>query len=135
MSIRESPPKESTVGVSVLAALAYVWFLAGTKPFTTAANVMTAIPLVVAGIVAVVRSRTSTVARPTRVCRYGQWWVAIGVLAAWELFQYAQSPRAQHPTFSSIYDSVATWHPAKAAIAAVWLLLGALIVRGFGRDA
>jgi hypothetical protein len=122
----------------VAAAGVYCWFTAGTKPFTLRADVLVAVPLVIsAALAAVFAWRKRRLApRQRRAATAGArslwpWWLAVGLLGAWELFCYAQAPRHEHPTVSSIYDAAAGSHVAKAIILALWLLLGWVIVRAF----
>ena len=57
------------------------------------------------------------------------WIVVVALIIGWELFSYFSGPRAAHPTLSSLEDSAAQWHAAKAAVFAGWLALGWFLVR------
>ena len=58
------------------------------------------------------------------------WAVLFGLLTAFEVAEYFSSPRRDHPTLSSIADSLMNTHPGRAAAFALWLLLGwALLLR------
>jgi len=121
----------------VLLAAVYSWFTAGTTPFTLGADVAVAVALVIAAVLALVEARTGRPWRAHGPTRHGvlwPWWLAVGALIAWELFNYAQSPRHSYPTVSSIYDHFSKWQGAKAAIIAVWLALGWAIVASFAKE-
>ena len=115
---------------------AYAWLAAGTRPFTTGADVVTALPLVALVVVVVVQLLTG---RPARMVGARDdrspaggavpWLLLIAAAVAWELAALFGSPRSAHPTVSSIYDSVARWQAAKAAILFGWLALGWYLVR------
>lgn len=126
--------------IAIGLALIYAWFAARTTPFTTGANVMTALPLLLAALGAVWLGHVSRSQRkvgPSRPRPPGRnlwpWWVSIGLVGAWELFCYFQLPRFAHPTFSSLYDSASRWQPLKAALFFGWLALGWAIVRAYRR--
>ncbi len=124
----------------MVAAGLYCWLTAGTAPFSAGADVAVAAMLVTALALAVVEAKT---ARPWRAATHGRggpvgtlwpWWLAIGVLVGWELFNYFQGPRRSHPTVSSIYDHVSRLQWAKAVLVAAWLVLGRAIVASFAND-
>jgi hypothetical protein len=113
----------------VAAALAYSWVASGLRPFTHPEAVAVSIPLVVAGI-ALVRSRPGPGdARETQ--RRGLWvWAALfSALLVYELISFRLSPRADHPTLSSIADAVMSTHPGRFAIFALWLAAGYWLFR------
>jgi hypothetical protein len=124
------------IGVAAL----YSWFAALSTPFTSRANVMTALPLIVALLATVLfghvlRPRGTSerlASRPTGR-RLWPWWAGLGVVGAWELFCYFELPRFEHPTFSSLYDSASRSQPLKAVLFFGWLALGWAIVRAYGR--
>jgi hypothetical protein len=124
----------------LVAAALYSWFAASTTPFTTAANVMTGVPLIVALVLAPLfayRNRTPGRSRQSRsqptVRSLWPWWSIFALVVAWELFCYFELPRYAHPTVSSLYDSASRLHPLKAALFLGWLALGWGIVRSYGR--
>jgi len=121
----------------VLLAAVCSWFTAGTTPFTLGADVAVAVVLVIAAVLALVEARTGHPWRapgPTRRGVLWPWWLAAGALTAWELVNYAESPRRDYPTVSSIYDHFSKWQGAKAAIIAMWLALGWAIVASFAKE-
>jgi hypothetical protein len=64
--------------------------------------------------------------------RWGlRWAVWVGPLAAalaWELFSYAASPRAAHPTLSYMLDNLDAHGPGRAAAFGAWLWVGWYLV-------
>jgi hypothetical protein len=53
----------------------------------------------------------------------------LGALLAWELVAYSLSPRATHPTLSSIADAALGPRPIEAAAFVAWLALGWRLAR------
>jgi hypothetical protein len=126
----------------VAIAIAYCLGAATTTPFTTAADVITAVPIVVLATSVVARwpLRTAVVrlarpkGAPTPAAAAGHpyrlWVLLFAVLAAWEVFNYVvRGSRADHPTFSSITDAIDRFYVLKALLFAAWLALGWLVVR------
>jgi hypothetical protein len=123
--------------VVVLAAAviaAYCWFAADLRPFTIPIDVAVAVPAVVVAALTWRRpgSRSSMPA-DTKATSGGNavpWAVLFGLLAAFEVTAYVSSPRRDHPTLSSMADALMNTHPGRAAVFALWLLLGwALLLR------
>ena len=114
------------VVVVVAAALVYSWIASGLRPFTHPEAVAVAIPLVVGGI-AVLRMHPDD----TETTRRGTWiWAALfAALVAWELVSYRLSPRADHPTLSSIADWAMSAHPGRFVMFAAWLGVGYWLFR------
>jgi hypothetical protein len=110
------------------------WWVASTQPFTAGADAVTAIGIVVVlcgAIVVAIRRRRGTMALPRHDQLEKPWWpwaLLAGLVTAWELVAYLFTPRVDHPTISSLYDSAASWSPAKGALFALWLALGTLLV-------
>jgi hypothetical protein len=144
MTGRNGAPPDRVAGhlplwvfLPVAVALVYSWILAGTTPFTSAANVLTALPIAVGAVAAVVvvrrrsAGRTATIAADRRPGTTRGWWVwlvLIGLIVAWELVMLFGMPRSSHPTLSSVLESIARWHSTKALLVAAWLALGAFLV-------
>ena len=127
-------------GLFVAVVAVYCWLTAGTRPFSTAADMAVAVPLGAALGLAVVEARTGRPwggPPPDRVPRprdLWPWWVAVALLVGWELFNYFRGPRRSYPTVSSIYDHFARWQWAKGVVIAAWLGLGWAIVASFSRS-
>jgi hypothetical protein len=120
-------------GVGIVAVAGYAWLVAGTTPFTTGADALTTVPLVVAAIAVVQQRRPRWLRLPDDdPPMAGSWlpWVAVVVAAvAWEVFCELAGPRSAHPTLSSIEVAVTRGRAAKAAVVLAWLALGAYLVR------
>ena len=114
-------------------ALGYSFAAAATTPFTVAADVVTAVPIVALAVAAVwhwpwrpVVSRAPAGARHP----YRAWLLLGAAIVVWELVDYAaRGSRAAHPTLSSMADAVDRFYLLKTALFFGWLCLGALIVR------
>lgn len=126
------------VAGSVVAA-GYAVAAASTTPFTWAADVMTAVPIVAVAVGAVVRwparpDRSAPLAGDGRAGPdphpYVGWVVLLAVVVGWELAEYLwRGSRAAHPTLSSMADAFDAHPVAKAVAFFAWLWLGAAIVR------
>ena len=121
----------------IAVAIAYAALLASTTPFTTEADVVTAVALVAGTVVVALglaRSRSVPVA-PAVVgdsVEHGSalaWLVLLAVVTGWELYSFFGGPRPLHPTLSTLYDLASRWPVAKAAIVLVWLGLGWELLR------
>lgn len=114
------------IGYSVLAGF--------TRPFTVAADALTAFPLAIATVITVVRLRRrpsppSSSGRQTEpLRRLVPWIVAVAVIAAWELSCFLSSPRPAHPTLSSLFDLLDSTQVGKTLAFALWLALGTYLV-------
>jgi hypothetical protein len=113
-----------------------------TRPFTGPGEVVTAMGL--ASLVAVVlvqhlgaqtprvlvrraRDPAGVPAIPWR-SRWVIWIAPVAAVVSWELFCYLQSPRAAHPTLSSMLDTVTATQAGRGAAFAAWLVLGWYLV-------
>jgi len=55
-------------------------------------------------------------------------WVGLfAALVGWELVALFSSPREDHPTLSSVADTIMSVHIGRAAMFAVWLVAGAAL--------
>jgi len=122
-------------GAALLLVAGYCAAASGTRPFSTGADVATAVPYAVVGAVMVrtlwrrpARRRSGAV--PWRTLR--PWLAALGVCCMWELVTYvAGSGGDRHgwPTASSLLDLADRTRAAKAVVFAAWLALGWGLVR------
>ena len=114
-------------------ALGYSFGAAATTPFTLAADVVTAVPIVVLAVAAVWRwPWRPVVRRPPAGARhpYRDWVVLGAAVVVWELVAYAaRGSRGAHPTLSSMADALDRFYVLKVALFFGWLCLGALVVR------
>ncbi len=109
--------------VVAVVAVAYAWWVAGLEHFTTSALVA----VMAAGALAVSSSRWPRRHRSvpaTRRVALGPWPMVLGALLVWELAAFSLSPRATHPTLSSIADAALGPRPIEAAAFVAWLALG-----------
>ncbi len=56
------------------------------------------------------------------------WIVATVVITCWELYCFASTSRSEHPTLSSMLDTLESTHIGKSLAFALWLALGAYLV-------
>jgi hypothetical protein len=118
------------LGIAAVAvALAYSWIAGGLRPFTQPGNISVALPVVAVLVLVCLRrprgrgTDTARIGRKTVIV-----WVGLLVaLVAWELIAYRSSPRDDHPTLSSIADSIMSVHPGRAAMFLGWLAAGAAL--------
>jgi hypothetical protein len=118
-------------GPAVLAA-AYSLGAAATTPFTWQADLLTAVPIALLALAALVQWPWHP--RPRRVLAgthpYLPWLALAALVLAWELATYlAPGQRAAHPTLSSMADAVDRHYLLKAVVFFGWLSLGALVLR------
>jgi uncharacterized BrkB/YihY/UPF0761 family membrane protein len=116
----------------------YALAAATTTPFTWPADVVTAVPIVVVGVLAVVLwpahpDRSAALVdngRPRPRHPYLGWVVLLAVVVGWELLEYlGRGSRSAHPTLSSMSDAFDAHAFGKAVAFLAWLWLGAAIVR------
>jgi hypothetical protein len=123
------------VDVLVAAVVAaYCWFATDLRPFTVPIDAAVAIPsLIVAALTWRRPGSGTSITAPRKALRWrdaAPWAVLFGLLTAFEMSAYFSSPRREHPTLSSIADSLMNTHPGRAAVFALWLVLGwALLLR------
>ena len=111
-----------------MAVGAYAWWVAGLAHFSlpALAAVLAAGALTIG--VAWWRGHGRPPARAGPV-RLGAWPIVLGALLVWELVAYSLSPRATHPTLSSIADAALGPRPIEAAAFVAWLALGWWLAR------
>ena len=120
---------------SIVVLAGYALWLAATTPFSSPANILTAIAIVAVVVMAIIRWP----ARPTRVMipeerprhPYLGWVALVGLIVAWELVMYlVRGNRSSHPTLSSMADAFDRYNYGLKAVACfAWLWLGTAIVR------
>ena len=124
------------VGVAV--GLVYSWIAAGLLPFTKPEELAVAVPVLPVVVLALCwkgPAPTEVAGEPAPAQRgTAVWVVLLGALVAWELAAYASTPRDDHPTLSSIADTIMSTHPGRAVIFALWLVLGAALAFGRTRE-
>jgi hypothetical protein len=122
-------PRSRLIVVVVVAVIgAYCWFAADLRPFTIPIGVAVAVPAV--GVAALTwrrfgtRNSTAADTKASRRADAAPWFVLFGLLTVFEMAAYLSSPRRDHPTLSSMADALMNTHPGRAALFALWLLLG-----------
>jgi hypothetical protein len=121
------------VPIAVVAAAggAYAWWATGVAPFQTSSYVTVAIPALLVGAAAFVPRRVRRQSGDAPSTPGALVWAALLVAAAGlEAAGLALGGRsARIPTLSDVVDHVLRWHGERFVLFALWLVLGALIVR------
>jgi hypothetical protein len=129
-------PEQRWIVAGVVIGVLYA-ALASTRPFTWAANIVTAVPIVAAGLAMAWTSRSVAALhmtaerrdavhplRPSWDRRWVTWVVLTAVVTGWELYCLASLPRTQHPTFSSLIDILDSTRVGKSVVFGSWVALG-----------
>lgn len=105
----------------------YAWWAVGLAPFSAGATVA----VVVAGAVAMLAGTSARrPGRPTTTARRMlPWFVLAGLLAAVQLIAWAQQPRDEHPTLSSLTNAALDSHAARATAFLAWLAAAVELAR------
>ena len=108
----------------------YAWIASGFQPFTTPSL----IAIVGGGLVAMVAGpQLRLVAAPREAAPpvRGAWvWAVLaGAISAWELQSFLQHPRHDHPTLSSLTNTLLASHPARAVALLAWLAAALWLAR------
>jgi hypothetical protein len=114
--------------VVALAVAAYAWWVTGLRPFSAGAT----IAVVGAGAAAVLAGRLRLPPRPAGdgTARDAAPWAAlVAALVAWQLAAWAQEPRDDHPTLSSLTNAALDARPLRAAAVVAWLAAAAWLGR------
>jgi hypothetical protein len=119
-------------GVAVVAVLAYGWWFTDRQPFTGGADLALLVPIVLLiGIAQARRFRRRHEPPSPSGPRASMFhlavvvWSAIAtVVLAWELLALRSSPRSQHPTISSLVETVEQHHLGRIVLFVAWLALG-----------
>ena len=124
-------PRTAAVGAFVLVA-GYAWWATGVRPFTSAAYLAVAVPVVA---VAVARwwpgRRPPPPASPGPGVRGAGPWLALALAAlGLELAGLALGGRSSRvPTLSTVVDHALAWHGTRLVVFGVWAALGLGLVR------
>jgi hypothetical protein len=126
------------VAIGTAVALGYASLASSTRPFTGGAGVVTAVPLAVAVAVMALRMRSARSSVPPvppaeehgdrRVGWTMAWAAMAAVILGWELACYAAAPRWDHPTLSSLLDTLDSHRAGKTVAFVLWLAVGAYLV-------
>jgi hypothetical protein len=124
------PVRVSAKVIIAAAALGLAAALAGTThSFTWPALIVTAAGAVSVVIVALRAPRSRRVGRGRPRGGYAAWAVVAAAGLGWQLAAYFQSPRAEHPTISSMLDAADAHDPLRAAVFLGWIVLGLELAR------
>ncbi|HET9771379.1 MAG TPA: hypothetical protein VFS16_10855 [Acidimicrobiia bacterium] len=107
---------------------AAAWWVTGLRPFTDPPLV--AVPA--AGLAAMVLGSRRLTPRPAAVlpaARLKVWVALAGALAVWQLAAFVQRPRQEHPTLSSLANTLFESHPVRAFAFVLWLAGAAALAR------
>ncbi|MCA1841880.1 MAG: hypothetical protein LC792_01565 [Actinobacteria bacterium] len=120
--------RRTEIGVSAVTVGAYAWWATGLRPFTLPS--LTAV-LAAGGLAAVLGALfIPRDVRPMRLRSHRELWIGlVAAVGVWELASFAQHPRSEHPTLSSLTNTVFASHLARALGLLVWLALGAWLAR------
>ena len=113
---------------SVVTAGGYAWLTTDLRPFTL--PLMAAI--LMGGLVAVALGANLLPARAPRLGpprRLAVWAALSAALALWELGSFLQHPRVEHPTLSSLANTLFQSHVARALGLLMWLGTGTRLAR------
>lgn len=117
------------LGVLALPVLGYAWVTAGLRPFTLPALAATLGGGLVAIAIGTRLPRRSTFREGATAG--GAWaWVALAAaIAFWELRSLLQHPRDDHPTISSLTNSLLQSQQSRMVALLVWLAAGVWLAR------
>jgi hypothetical protein len=114
--------------VFALLVAGYAWWATDLRPFTLPSLVA----VLSGGLVAMALGRARLLARaPPRLApRRPEAWAGLAAaLGLWELASFLQHPRSDHPTLSSLADTLFQSHPARAIGLLGWLSVSACLAR------
>jgi hypothetical protein len=133
---RRMQGRPEVLAVSIALLVGYALWLAATTPFSSPANILTALAIVVVAVMAIIRwparpVRAALIAEERPRHPYLAWVVLVVLIVAWELVMYlVRGSRSEHPTLSSMADAFDRYNYGLKALACIaWLWLGAAIVR------
>jgi hypothetical protein len=130
-SLRSRDTTRLRKGVAVVAVLAYGWWFTDRQPFTGGADLALLVPIVaLIGIAQTRRLRrrgrasTPTTRAPWFRLAVAVWSAIAAAVLAWELLALRSSPRSQHPTISSLVETIEQHHVGRLVLFLAWLWLG-----------
>ena len=100
--------------------LAYAWWVVSLPPFSGVATAVVLLSGVGVSLAGRARRDSARAAPPAPGA--GAWAGLAAVAVAWEVLDYVQQPRADHPTLSSLTNALLDSHPARAAAFILWLM-------------
>ena len=112
-----------------VAAASYAWWVTALPPFSASATMAVLGGGVLALGVGRRRRPTSTAAAAATTRGVVLWVVLTSALAAWQVAAFVQSPRAEHPTLSSLANTALDPRPVRALAVIAWLAGAAWLAR------
>jgi hypothetical protein len=112
----------------IAAAAAYAWWATSLRPFTDPALVVVPAGGVAAMVLGFVLLRPRTAA-PAPARGLAVWVGLVTGLAAWQLATFLQHPRDDHPTISSLTNTLFENRPVRALALLLWLAGAAALAR------
>jgi hypothetical protein len=102
-------------------ALGYGWWVTGLPAFSTSATIAVVGAGSLVAAVSFARSSPSTADEPLDRSSWVIWSGLIAALAGWQLAAWAQEPRSEHPTLSSMANAMLEPGPIRAVAFVLWL--------------
>ncbi|MGH2356716.1 MAG: hypothetical protein ACRDGJ_01725 [Candidatus Limnocylindria bacterium] len=109
--------------------LLYAWWASGLRAFSAVATWAIGGGGIVAMAIGHVARRPGPGRPPPGPRAVVSWAALIAAMAAWQVLAYAQHPRSEHPTLSSLVNSLLDTHLARAVALVAWLLAGTALAR------
>lgn len=103
-----------------VAVVAYSWWVVSLPPFSGMATAVVLLSGVGVSLAGRARREPHEPRPPSPGA--GAWAGLLAVAVAWEVMAYVQHPRADHPTLSSLTNTLLDSHPARAAAFILWLM-------------
>lgn len=107
--------------------LAWSWWVVGLPPFSDAATAAVLGSGAAAAAAGMLRRPADRVA--TRPGQAVGWAVLALVGGSWQLAAYLQHPRSEHPTLSSLTNSLLDSQPARSVAFVLWVVAAAGVAR------
>jgi hypothetical protein len=136
---RSAPGRHRALILAGAVAVAgYAWWATGLRPFTLGSLAAILLP----GVALVTTSPNLRTSGPSLASWYAaqrqrfdarsseRWiWVSVvGAIVVWQLVNFFASPRADHPTLSSMLGAIED-HPVRLVLFVLWLALGWFLTR------
>ncbi|MCA1843225.1 MAG: hypothetical protein LC792_08550 [Actinobacteria bacterium] len=114
-----------TVALTVVGA--YAWWATSLRPFTLPSLLAV---LAAGGAASALGAALIRRDAPPVRLRHRELWAGLGVaVALWELASFVQHPRSEHPTLSSLTNTLFANHPVRTLGLLLWFTLGAWLAR------
>jgi hypothetical protein len=119
--------RRAGIGVIAASLIAYAWWATSLRPFTLPSLIAV---LAAGGLAAALGAALiPRDVRPLRL-RHPEVWAGLAAaVGVWELVSFAQQPRSEHPTLSSLTNAVFASHPARTLGLLLWFAVGAWLAR------